>query len=326
MQHLEALGLNLDVHGADSALVHRKHASNRHHTAVLVEDPHLADVDGIRTQIDRRIEAGVRGAKVRNRESAAADVDDALEMRVVAGPSHFHLGLKHASHVGHIRRKTLDDAKVDLAARYLQLDSLAFRGCFVPLARLRMSPKKREGGVTGSRQPCRWRLLQSDVHVHALAHVVDLARQRFERKLPERALIQDEFAFGTRRIDRTGDGHVSIEPASQALLAEQQLIQLRNVDVFSVDAQPLRIRAEDAVGLDLLIPAGDPKRVDLDAVLLEPNCGGAAGNGPPFDLLRTESGVSEVELLMIGVEYRRTRDGELALAFLRHRIELELRS
>ena len=196
----------------------------------------------------------------------------------------------------------------------------------MPLARLRISPKKREGRVTPSRQPCRWRLLQHDVQVHALAHVVDLARQRFECKLPERTLIQHEFAFRTRCIDRTGNGHVSIEPTSQALLAEQQLIELRNVDVFGVDAQPLRIRAEDAVGLDLLIPAGDPKRVDLDAVILEPNCGGAAGNRPPFDLFGTESDVSEVQLLMIGVKYRRTRDGELALAFLRQRIELELRS
>ena len=122
---LEVLRLHLDVHGADRALVHGERAADGHHLLVLVDDPHLADRDGVGLQIDARVEAGVRGAEVGNRERAAADVDDAVEVRIVAGAGHLDVGLQRAGHVGHVRREALDDAEVDLAARDLQVDRLA---------------------------------------------------------------------------------------------------------------------------------------------------------------------------------------------------------
>ena len=83
VDHLEIFRLDLDVDRADRPLVHGNRSADGHHLLVLVDNPHLADGDGFVLQIDAGIEAGVCGAQLGNLERAAADVDDAVEMRIV---------------------------------------------------------------------------------------------------------------------------------------------------------------------------------------------------------------------------------------------------
>ena len=127
VDHLEVLRLDLDVDRADRALVHRQRPADGHHLRCSSRIRISLIVDGVRLEIDAGVEAGVCGAQVGNRERAAADVDDAVEVRVVAGAGHLDVRLQRAGDVGDIRREALDDAQVDLAARDLQVDRFAGR-------------------------------------------------------------------------------------------------------------------------------------------------------------------------------------------------------
>ena len=83
--------------------------------------------------------------------------------------------------------------------------------------------------------------------------VIDRSRQRLELERPERTLRQREIRRDTRRARRAGDLGVAGEAPGQPAVAEQQRVELRDIDVFGVHAQRRIGAGDDAVRGDALV-------------------------------------------------------------------------
>ena len=139
LDDLEVVRLQLDVDGADGALMDRKAPADGQRILVVVEDLELADRDLIRLQVDTRIESGVGHAEIGRGESATLDVNAAVEVRIVSGSSDLEIRLQHTGDVCDVRSKTLDHPEIDLAAGHFEVDCFARWGLAVIMAKRRRS-------------------------------------------------------------------------------------------------------------------------------------------------------------------------------------------
>ena len=105
----------------------RELAGDVQRLAVLVENRELLQAHLLGLEIDPRVQAGVRHAAGGNAERAALDVDESLQVRILAGAGDADVGLERAGDVGDLRREALDDAEVQRRRLDVEVDGVASR-------------------------------------------------------------------------------------------------------------------------------------------------------------------------------------------------------